>query len=977
MERKEKRSFLLVMVLIFSMIFSTITPMAMTTSKAYAEDGAKAENVSIKLQRYNYGDGVGITPKWVELHAEHQFAGKYEEIKNRSEYGVRAVVSGSNAPVEWVVEEGAGFIKKAEKEKPKSNEYFFNVIGTGHVKLVAKCQGATNYVEFDVVDKSKEDDELLASWKKGHDDYTLDEKPDFHCEPDLDIPSSGLVMNQGDKICVYLHGKTKEAISEYKLDGYRLEELDISVETEGQNDIVQLSNGKDNFYEKVRNYYFNITALKPGKALLKFKAQHGDANFKLNIPVEVRGEEPAVETKLEKVEFHKKGRNYKTSSQAYKQLEGDLSMIPGQVAYLKPVLKEGVTEKVSLKEAESGKNVEIKNVGNGIFTAKTDKEGEFIMDVLVGENIEKQIKIVSKKQSPVLHMKEMKYVQHGLTFEWQMQYKKLDTFSADKKIIEEHIGNIRYLEADIPEVQEAYNYTFKVDDPKGVIDTRELTKASFTDKGLQYRVLNAGEAKVTVSCIGGEQEYIIRVNSAPAEKVEITNAPDILDIENSLQLKARVTPSDSTDKLKWSVDNKDICKISETGVLTPVKEGKVKVTATVGKVKAEATIILKKTSATDIYFKDNETGKKTYVKDGVITLKMTDAGKFFMVGQDDNSVTVKKWYAEEYVYHTEANESSYWFWIDQTNRFHPRKVGQKRVRLTYEMGGNTFTKDFTLEVISGNVEEIKAYAIRDNKEVEVGGEPLPVEGSERVKVILKGRNKGEKDFNVLPETSYELVYKRKQHIIGSTFALWSPETHTIDIRMLDDTAKLSFKATSSYVPQTGMEGDVPERWPIRDWNANGDKFNGMRHYTAEQVKDWGFSGFTLRTLPYNASYCEVKWKSLTPEIAEFDPLHANGLVPKKQGKAKFIAYLSENENINREVEVEFYYLHPLKEVSIKNKNLKVESRETRELDIATVPENASEQRFTWTYSKPGIVSVVDKVNIDPSDVNVEKWTTHT
>ena len=974
MLRKGKHSFLLAAVLIFTMIFSTVTPMTMTTSRAYAEDGAKAEGVSVKLERYNYGDGVGITPKWVELNAEHQFAGLYEEIKNGHEYGLRAVVKGSDSNVEWTVEEGSDLIKRVKKGN--ENEYFFNVIGTGHVKLTAKCQGVTNYVEFDVVDKSKEKDELLASWKKGHDGYTEDEVTDWNYDPDKDIPSSGLILNVGDKICVYLHGRTPEAKSQHKLDGYRLEELNISEETEGQKDIVQLSNGKDTHYKQVRNYYYNITALKPGKAILKFKANGGDTNFHINIPIEVRGDEPAVEKKLDRVDFHQKGKRYITSDKSYAPLNGELKTVPGQKTYLKPVLKNGAKGKISFKEDKSAQNLEIKDEGKGIFTVRTNKEGDFLMNVLVDDNVEQQIKIVAKKQSPVLHMKEMQYVQHGPTWEWQMQYKTLKTYTAENNVIEEKIGTIRYLQADIPSVEEAYTYTFKVDDPSGVLDQTQLTKASFSDKGLQYRIVNPGEAKVTVSCIGGQQEFIIKVNDVPAKKIEITNAPEVLDIENPLQLKARVTPSESTDKIKWSVDKADICKVSETGLLTPVKEGEVKVTATAGKVKAEAKILIKKTTSTDIYFKDNETGQKTYVKDNKITLKMTDSGKFFMAGQEDNSVFVRKWHAEEYVYHPASDENSFWFWIDQTNRFHPRKVGTKTVRVAFDMGGNQFTKDFTLEVIPGNVEEIKAYAIRDNKEVELGGEPLPVAGSERVKVILKGRNKGEENFNVLPETSYELAYKPKQHIIGSTFALWSPETHTIDIRMLDDTAKLSFKATSSYVPQTGMEGDVPKRWPIHDWNANGDKFNGMRHYTDEQVKEWGFSGFTLRTLPYNASYHSVLWKSLTPDIAEFDPLHENGLVPKKAGKAKFIAYLSENENINREVEVEFYYLHPLKSAAVKEKEIKLDVNKARNLEIEVAPKNASEQRFVWTYSKEGIVKVSDKVNTDPTDVNVDKWTTH-
>lgn len=543
-------------------------------------------------------------------------------------------------------------------------------------------------------------------------------------------------------------------------------------------------------------------------------------------------------------------------------------------------------------------------------------------------------------------------------------------------MIEEKIGNTVYLEPDIPEVKHLYQYSFKVEDDEKVLDLSQLTPESTDGLGLQFTVKNAGQAKITVSCEAGECTYIVKVKKVAAEKIKIVNAPKILDPETPIQLKADVTPGDATDRVVWSVDRKDLASISESVMLTPKKEGNVKVTAEANGVKDEVLINIKKLSSTDIYFKDAE-GNKKYVQNGKIELAITESGNFFMEGESDGSVTVKRWHAEEYVYHPQLNERSFWFWIDRGNRYHPREVGEQNVTLTYIRDGNKFKKEFQLKVVRSDIEELKAYAIRDGKKVYLGDAPLPVAGSERVNVVVEGKRKGKDEFEILPDTAYEIMFKARQHIIGSSFALWNPGIHQLDIRMLDNSAKLSFKADSSYVAQKDIEGDVPKRWPIHDWNPFGEKFVGMRYHPMEEVTQYGSQGYTLRTLPANASYHELKWESLTPEIAEFDPLHANGLVPKKPGKAKFIASLSENKDIKREVEVEFYYLHPLKEVSIKNKNLKVESRETRELDIATVPENASEQRFTWTYSKPGIVSVVDKVNIDPSDVNVEKWTTHT
>ncbi|SFE58995.1 hypothetical protein SAMN02910327_01565 [Peptostreptococcaceae bacterium pGA-8] len=98
-------------------------------------------------------------------------------------------------------------------------------------------------------------------------------------------------------------------------------------------------------------------------------------------------------------------------------------------------------------------------------------------------------------------------------------------------------------------------------------------------------------------------------------------------------------------------------------------------------------------------------------------------------------------------------------------------MGEQNVTLTYIRDGNKFKKEFQLKVVRSDIEELKAYAIRDGKKVYLGDAPLPVAGSERVNVVVEGKRKGKDEFEILPDTAYEIMFKARQHIIGSSFAL--------------------------------------------------------------------------------------------------------------------------------------------------------------------------------------------------------------
>ena len=103
----------------------------------------------------------------------------------------------------------------------------------------------------------------------------------------------------------------------------------------------------------------------------------------------------------------------------------------------------------------------------------------------------------------------------------------------------------------------------------------------------------------------------------------------------------------------------------------------------------------------------------------------------------------------------------------------------------------------------------------------------------------------------------------------------------------------------------------------------------------------------------------------------------NGIVPKKAGIAKFKVSSKSNPEISTEVSVEFRYKYPLTAAKAENEKYELEEGNAQEFKIQATPENATEQRFHWSYSQEGIVEVKDSVSQDAANVNAPKKTIHT
>lgn len=399
-------------------------------------------------------------------------------------------------------------------------------------------------------------------------------------------------------------------------------------------------------------------------------------------------------------------------------------------------------------------------------------------------------------------------------------------------------------------------------------------------------------------------------------------------------------------------------------------------------------------AGTYIYFKAKD-GKITKVgDDGIIELKCSDEGNFYINGELDpkEKITDVEFHSKE-VLKDEFGRTYYHFWVggEYSNEayvdgalrsFNPRGNGERKIPVTFKQNGVKKSLEFTIKIIPTDISDIEVY-VGDKKLTDQ--DVLKVKGSEWTTIKVKGKSKGDNEFVELSRNAYEVKYVNDfVHIQGNRFSLWKHDKeHTLDVHMIDNPeVKKIIKVTSSFVGVEDIEVMLPQRWPIHSWNVMGNRLNGLRNaqlltnensvFNPEDLK----RGYVVRYKPNNPSYLELKWEALTPEIATFEDLHDQGIVPKKAGVAKFKVSSVSNPKIAKEVEVEFYYKNPLTAVKLINDKLTIKPGEEKNLEIAATPSNASEQRFVWTYDKAGIVEITDKVNVNPDDVHAEKSTSH-
>ena len=471
------------------------------------------------------------------------------------------------------------------------------------------------------------------------------------------------------------------------------------------------------------------------------------------------------------------------------------------------------------------------------------------------------------------------------------------------------------------------------------------------------------EGTTTLTATAGSQSVScqIIVKKVPAESITLTPERAQVMLTKSLNLKAKVLPELTTDKLEWSVEDPKIASVDQKGTVTPIALGKTNVIATAGKVSASCEVEVIPYDGPYVYFEYKD-GRKQEMNpdDNSFTLSAFDEGTF-KVGKLEGNAKLN-WDCQARVHFPDDTYSEHYY-IAGDGKFVPHDIGTFSASVS---SSGKLIQNFKIHAVSSKITELKTFV--GDQEVSVNN-PYVTSGTSKAYVRVEGKVGNEWKKVPLQAVALEGSSNYGRIEANGAFSVNQNAVMTFDVVLNENyDIKTSFTATSKDVKLESFKVNVPEKFAIDSWNGIfADDFNGIQPYT----------GYTMEFTPSYASNKELIWESLTPEVAEYVEIHSSGIVPKKAGIAKFKVKSADNPEIPaQEIQVEFYYKDPLTQATVKDPEITMEEYSTRNLNYTTVPGNATEKRFHWSYSEPGIVEVNSIVRNDPNDVAIPKITSH-
>lgn len=372
-----------------------------------------------------------------------------------------------------------------------------------------------------------------------------------------------------------------------------------------------------------------------------------------------------------------------------------------------------------------------------------------------------------------------------------------------------------------------------------------------------------------------------------------------------------------------------------------------------------------------VYFQTDDGQRVDMDETRTFTMNALSQGTFKVEGAEEAGKTVT-WDCESITDYVNKH-----YWITSSGRYSPySNLGRVPARATVNPDGTTI--NFYIDNVSSNIVELKVFGqnqeTKEEKEMSLET-PYITDGSKWVNLIVKGRIKDKDEWVTIPN-SPALEYESDGHGMLPATGRFQVNNNAeaefgVTFRENNGELKIRFKASSKPVGVTSFKVTVPAVWYIHEWNDLGGYYLGIKPGTDPNRQ------FQTSFEPANAGNKKLNWKALTPEIAEYMVAFDNGIIPKKAGVAKFEVTSDDNPSLKQIVQVDFRYQEPLKSASVEQETIVVKEGESPDFVIHTNPEDASEQRFHWTYDKEGIVKIGDTVNVDPNDVGTPKWTTHT
>lgn len=370
-----------------------------------------------------------------------------------------------------------------------------------------------------------------------------------------------------------------------------------------------------------------------------------------------------------------------------------------------------------------------------------------------------------------------------------------------------------------------------------------------------------------------------------------------------------------------------------------------------------------------VYFQYDDGRTQQMDESNTFTLSAVDSGKFVLAGTDKTP----EWNVSGRLDEEDGSYGTH-YWVGNDGKYCPADLRVVEGSVCNADNPGEVFQQFKINNVSSNIEELKAFV--GDQEVSLD-KPFIMQGSSRAEVYLKARVQGSEEWKRIPVGAWSHKCTGGPGMIrngvqGSTIMLTGEGNATFRLSMYEDRKNLNvdFKVTSNKVPVEGVQVKVPAVWYIDAWNALADYYVGI-------TRGHGENNFNYSFTPENATNQNLIWEAKTPEIAEYMEAFGNGIVPKKAGVAKFHVYSEENPEVYQDVKIRFYYKDPLRNAQPEKEVYELEEGTNTKVKIAATPENATEQRFIWTYSQEGIVEVKSSVSMESGDVNAPKITTHT
>ena len=488
----------------------------------------------------------------------------------------------------------------------------------------------------------------------------------------------------------------------------------------------------------------------------------------------------------------------------------------------------------------------------------------------------------------------------------------------------------------------------------------DFTEGSDAAAAYQDALDTVLDLNATAADVAAALDALDAAVQVPATKITLSPQALNLSVGGNATVTAELTPANTTDTVTWSVAEPSVATVDANGVVTGVSAGSTTLTAKANNtVSAEVSITVSESAepSTDpyVYFEYSNGEKQYMAEDGSFTLSSLDEG-YFRVANTDATAW---WENEEVIDAGNGSVAYHWYVNRETGAWQPS--GQQPTKPITVTAGD-FTQTFTINYrdISG-ITALKTYI--DGTEV-TDDNPYEVTGCvSNVAVTTKGLKDGKWiDVPVQAlnyDTSDNVYYNFR--FVGNKMTINRAGEATMTVSLKGEKVSTTFKAVCHEVLATDMKVVVPETVTISDWDAHGF-YVGLRPDT----------GYTIEFEPENATNRDVTWEALTPEVANHSDLHSAGIYPIKAGTAKFLVTNTSDSTLTQEVTVTFQYKTPLTRAAVED--LTMNSGDTQALTISFTPENATEQRFNWTYSQDGIVEVSDK--IETSEDGLTHWTTH-